>query len=153
MKLLAALLVLFFGAVTPLALMPSPQGTHWYAGQRIWIRAMSTSDSDGTAYNLYLKQGKIFEKVYTGAPYNTPISFIVPEAFGANGCGTLYAVAQGSQGTVYDTMNVQILSLYYYNQYYNSDSSVSRWDYNTPYERRHGSHHGGHGGGCTGCRF
>lgn len=154
MKLLTALFALFLvGSVTPLAIMPSPQGTHWYAGETIFIRVISNSDTDGTAYNLYLKQGSIQEKVYTGAPYNVPISFVVPSAFSSNGCAKLYAVAQGSPAT-YDSMNVQILTLYDYNQFYNGDSWSNRWGYDTPYNWGNGVYDYNNGGsGCPGCQI
>jgi hypothetical protein len=141
MKLLTVLFALFLGSVMPLVIMPSPQGTHWYAGETIYLRVVSNSDTDGTSYNLYLKEGSIKEAVYTGAQYNVPIRFVVPSAFGSNGCGKLYAVAEGSPAT-YDTMNVQIMTLYDYNLYYNGDGRYFDWDYS-----------GSGRGGCSGCRI
>ncbi len=145
MKLLTALIAIFVASVTSLAIMPSPQGTHWYAGEAIIIRVVSNSDTDGTSYNLYLKQGSIQEKVYTGASYNIPVAFVVPSAFGSNGCGKLYAVAEGS-ATTFDTMDVQIMTLYDYNQYYSGSSSNSnRYGYYTQYYSGTS--------GCSACRI
>lgn len=162
MKVFALIASLLIGLVTPLAIMPSPQGTHWYAGETIYLRVVSNNANDGDSYNLYLKQGSIKEKIYSGAPYNIPISFVVPDAFNRNGCGTLYAVAVNSSVT-YDTMQVQLMSLYDYNQFYNGNSGFNRYGYDTDsgsgyigadsaYNYNTWGGIGGTGsGGCSGC--
>ena len=135
--------ILFISSAQAIALLPSLQGTDWYSGETVYIQAVQNRDDDGSFYNAYLVSGNLKEKVLTEATYQQWNSFVVPAAFDNVGSSVLYVVNEGK--TSIDSMKVEILNVYYYNQQY---GRVSRGCVDNYFV---GS--GCTSGGCRGCKI
>lgn len=103
-------------SIQAIALLPSLQGTDWYAGETVYIQAVQNKDNDGSFYNAWLKAGDLVEQVLVEAPYQQYVPLVVPAAFDNAGSATLYVVAEGRTGQ--DSMRVVIWNSYNWNQRY-----------------------------------
>jgi hypothetical protein len=136
LELFSVLFLASTSAVHAIGLLPSLQGTEWYAGEKVYIQAVQTKDNDGSFYNAFLKSGDLVEQVLFDATYQQYNSFIVPSAFDNAGDATLYVLSEGD--TNKDSMRVEILN---------------RYDFNRQYSRRFIRRRIGGGCGGGGCYF
>lgn len=116
MNFLEIFAILFISSAQAIALLPSLQGTDWYAGETVYIQAIQNRDDDGDFYNAYLIGNNVKEKVLTEATYQQWNSFVVPATLDNAGSATLYVVNEAK--TSVDSMKVVILNAYDYNQQY-----------------------------------
>lgn len=141
--------ILFISSAQAIALLPSLQAADWYAGETVYIQAIQNRDDDGSFYSAYLVAGNLKEKVLTEATYQQWNSFVVPSSFDNAGSTVLYVVNEGK--TDIDSLKVEILNIYYYNQNYAKPRKVCSENY---FIGSGCGNSGGSGsGGCRSCRI
>ena len=139
--------ILFVSSAQAIALLPSLQGTDWYAGETVYIQATQNREDDGNFYSAYLVGNNLKVKVLAEATYQQWNKFVVPSAFDNAGSSTLYVVNEGK--TSVDSVKVVILNSYDYNQLYGRARRPCAENYFIGSDCS--KNYNGGSGGCSGC--